>query len=147
MLCGPKRPQKKSEVASLFDLRQVASLGAECRRCTERAWRLHRQALQGAWAVFHGSDGRRLIRRTAVVRVCPMVWEGWRRRMLPISIDGGEHDGGLIEAAVCPRNPWHPWSGLTVHVNQIVDKGLTGTRRCSMDCATSGRWLESGVEV
>jgi hypothetical protein len=38
--------------------------------------------------------------------------------------------------------PWHPWFGMTVHVHQVVDKGLIGTLRCSVDGATSGRWLE-----
>jgi hypothetical protein len=38
--------------------------------------------------------------------------------------------------------PWHPWFGLTVHIHQVVEKGLTGTLRCSVDGAGSGRWLE-----
>jgi hypothetical protein len=38
--------------------------------------------------------------------------------------------------------PWHPWFGLTVHVHQVVDKGLTGTLRCSVDGAASWRWIE-----
>ena len=37
---------------------------------------------------------------------------------------------------------WHPWFGLTVHIHQVVEKGLTGTLRCSVDGAGSGRWLE-----
>ena len=38
--------------------------------------------------------------------------------------------------------PWHPWFGMTVHVHQVVEKGLIGTLRCSVDGAASGRWLE-----
>jgi hypothetical protein len=38
--------------------------------------------------------------------------------------------------------PWHPWFGMTVHIHQVVEKGLIGTLRCSVDGAASGRWLE-----
>ena len=38
--------------------------------------------------------------------------------------------------------PWHPWFGMTVHVHQVVERGLTGTLRCSVNGVASGRWLE-----
>jgi hypothetical protein len=47
-------------------LQPEATMAAEfVKRATPRP---HQQALQGSWAVFHGSDGRCSIRRTAAVR-------------------------------------------------------------------------------
>jgi len=34
---------------------------------------------------------------------------------------------------------------MTVHIHQVVEKGLIGTLRCSVDGTTSGRWLELPV--
>jgi hypothetical protein len=41
--------------------------------------------------------------------------------------------------------PWHPWFGLTVHVEEAVERRGTITFRYSLDGRVTGRWLELPV--
>jgi len=38
--------------------------------------------------------------------------------------------------------PWHPWFGLTVHVQAAAERRGTITFRCSLDGQITGRWSE-----
>ena len=82
----------------------------------------------------------------------PLPAAGRRSRLGPACV----RQGSNADACGCRRRqqnahvterrdvlyPWHPWFGLTVHIHQVVEKGLTGTLRCSVDGVGSGRWLE-----
>ena len=91
-------------------------------------------------------------RTTAAKFMLPLPAAGRRSRLGPACV----RQGSNADACGCRRRqqnahvterrdvlyPWHPWFGLTVHIRQVVEKGLTGTLRCSVDGVGSGRWLE-----